>query len=284
MFTKHDDVLELGRAYIPLLLVEPKRADASGSSKGLASGKELHWTEKRVFGEAYKQTNPIRRGMIVVEDGPQGLLVTMVAVASGGINTFTFVVNIGIPTLRFLFAWIFHDEIAWRARRWLLLEATRAFRTGLNDQGRQYTWPLLQTLAKNQQRPGNDTAQAFADLRSLKEDHLLRRCLRLLPGSRGLAQTETTLDFSRLDIGDKGAVAIAEGLKVNHRLTTINISKNNIGEKGAAAIAEGLKLNQGLTTIDISLNNIGEKGEETISGQLQRNRAAFVSAEPSAEQ
>ena len=46
-------------------------------------------------------------------------------------------------------------------------------------------------------------------------------------------------------IGDDGAKAIAEALKVNPVLTVLDLHYNNIGVDGAKAIAEALKVNPG---------------------------------------
>ena len=74
-------------------------------------------------------------------------------------------------------------------------------------------------------------------------------------------------------IGNSGASAIAEGLKVNSTLTEIDLRLTNlqlgimvswsftdcflkksnlISDSGASAIAEGLKINSNLTGIDLS--------------------------------
>ena len=50
-------------------------------------------------------------------------------------------------------------------------------------------------------------------------------------------------------IGDQGATAIGEALKVNGALTIIGLGANNIHAQGAAAIAEGLKVNGALTSL-----------------------------------
>ena len=45
------------------------------------------------------------------------------------------------------------------------------------------------------------------------------------------------------NIGDKGAVAIGEALKVNVALQELYLSDGIIGDAGAMALAEGLKVN-----------------------------------------
>ncbi len=53
----------------------------------------------------------------------------------------------------------------------------------------------------------------------------------------------TTLYLRWNKIGDEGAKAIAEALKVNAAVTTLYLGSNNIGDEGAIAIAEALKVN-----------------------------------------
>ena len=51
-------------------------------------------------------------------------------------------------------------------------------------------------------------------------------------------------------IGDQGATAIGEALKVNGALTELRLGSNNIGPSGATAIAEALKVNGALTELE----------------------------------
>jgi Ran GTPase-activating protein (RanGAP) involved in mRNA processing and transport len=53
----------------------------------------------------------------------------------------------------------------------------------------------------------------------------------------------TSVDLRVNSIGDDGAKAIAEALKVNAVVTTLYLYDNNIGPEGAMAIAEALKVN-----------------------------------------
>ena len=50
-------------------------------------------------------------------------------------------------------------------------------------------------------------------------------------------------------IGDQGAIAIGEALKVNGALTSLSLRANRISDEGATAIAEGLKFNGALTML-----------------------------------
>ena len=55
-------------------------------------------------------------------------------------------------------------------------------------------------------------------------------------------------------IGDAGATAIGEGLKVNAVLTELNLSDNLVGDEGAKALASALEVNKVLTKLDVSEN------------------------------
>ena len=52
-----------------------------------------------------------------------------------------------------------------------------------------------------------------------------------------------TLDLRRNLIGDAGAVAIAEALRVNASVTVLNLGANEIGDEGAKALASALEVN-----------------------------------------
>jgi hypothetical protein len=67
-------------------------------------------------------------------------------------------------------------------------------------------------------------------------------------------------------IGDQGAIAIAEALRVNGALTHLIIEGNRIGDDGAAALARALRVNAGskLTTLHISENNISPQASSEL--------------------
>ena len=62
---------------------------------------------------------------MILEDTPQGVLALLVSLADG-FQTFTVVVNIGVPALRITLGWWLHDRIAWEVAEWLLQEALNA--------------------------------------------------------------------------------------------------------------------------------------------------------------
>ena len=63
------------------------------------------------------------------------------------------------------------------------------------------------------------------------------------------------------NLGDDGAVAIAEALKTNNTLTNLNLSSGQydrikIGPKGARALASMLEVNAKVTTLDLGGNHL----------------------------
>jgi hypothetical protein len=61
--------------------------------------------------------------------------------------------------------------------------------------------------------------------------------------------------LSHNNIGDIGAIEIAEALKTNKTLTKLMLSHNNIGDDGATAIVKALEINQILENLYLD-NNI----------------------------
>ncbi|CAO3563710.1 unnamed protein product [Mortierella alpina] len=81
----------------------------------------------------------------------------------------------------------------------------------------------------------------------------------------------TSLDLSGNSIGDKGAQALSEALKINSTVTTLNLGSNSIGANGAQALSEALKTNSTLTTLRLSFSTIGDKGAQALSEALKTN-------------
>jgi len=72
------------------------------------------------------------------------------------------------------------------------------------------------------------------------------------------------------DIGSKGAVAMAEVLKVSGSLVTLILANNHIGPDGAVALLEALKVPNGsLGTLDLSSNKIGSVGVAALAEALK---------------
>ncbi|KAF9208864.1 hypothetical protein BGZ49_007297 [Haplosporangium sp. Z 27] len=81
-------------------------------------------------------------------------------------------------------------------------------------------------------------------------------------------------DFERSGrnlIGNEGALALSEALKINATLITLNLGSNLIGYEGALALSEALKTNATLTTLGLKDNSIGNEGALTLSEALKTN-------------
>ena len=73
-------------------------------------------------------------------------------------------------------------------------------------------------------------------------------------------------------IGDEGAKALAEALKVNATVKLLNLSDCGIGDDGAAALAEALRSNTSLTKLGLWVNeDIGDEGAKALAGALKVN-------------
>jgi hypothetical protein len=70
-------------------------------------------------------------------------------------------------------------------------------------------------------------------------------------------------------------MAIAEALKVNAVLTVLALPNNKIGDEGAKAIAEVLKVNAAaLTYLWLEGNNIGNAGKKAVQVAV-KGRSGF---------
>ena len=75
----------------------------------------------------------------------------------------------------------------------------------------------------------------------------------------------TTVDLSgNKEIGDEGAKALAEALKVNETVKKLYLRSCGIGDDGAAAIAEALRSNTSLEYLDLDDNGFGEQGKQLL--------------------
>ena len=79
------------------------------------------------------------------------------------------------------------------------------------------------------------------------------------------------------NIGDKGAMALAEALKSDSTLQElVHLAYNNIGDKGAMALADALKNNSTLHTLGLCSNNIGDEGVMALADALTSNSALYT--------
>jgi len=70
--------------------------------------------------------------------------------------------------------------------------------------------------------------------------------------------------YVNTEIGDEGAKALAEALKVNATVKELVLYNCGIGDDGAAALAEALRSNTSLMMLQILGNGIGERGKQLL--------------------
>ena len=95
----------------------------------------------------------------------------------------------------------------------------------------------------------------------------------IAPLARVLAATAlSTFSIALNDIGDGGALLIAETLKDNTVLKHIDLEANHIGPEGGVAIAEALRGNAVLKSINLEYNGLGDEGKgairDAVSGRV----------------
>jgi Ran GTPase-activating protein (RanGAP) involved in mRNA processing and transport len=81
-----------------------------------------------------------------------------------------------------------------------------------------------------------------------------------------------SLDISTNGIGDDGAIAIAESLKINAALTSLDLHACSIGDKGATALADMLADNFTLETLNLKANYINDAGAIALAKAAAKSR------------
>jgi hypothetical protein len=66
----------------------------------------------------------------------------------------------------------------------------------------------------------------------------------------------TNIGLGQNAIGDKGALLIADALKLNTLVTNIDLICNGIGAEGASPLADALKVNTSVTDMDSNYNGL----------------------------
>ena len=84
-------------------------------------------------------------------------------------------------------------------------------------------------------------------------------------------KTLQELDISYNNISDDGAADISDALKSNNSLQILKMSSNNITVSGAIKIAEAIRVNKTLQELNIRKNNISDNGTSVISDALKSN-------------
>ena len=107
-----------------------------------------------------------------------------------------------------------------------------------------------------------------------------------LPGS-----TITSLKLSSCGITDKDALHISQkGLKGNVSLASLDLSRNEVGDKGAMALAKNIQFRDELQFVSLLWNRIGPDGVSKIRSAVRAKnmkkieRKSNVVAEPGVEQ
>lgn len=98
-------------------------------------------------------------------------------------------------------------------------------------------------------------------------DHLTTR-LMLAPGTM-----MQMLDLKHCNIGDKGAVLLAQALMFNSAVKYLNVESNRISVSGAEALASYLieRPNNGLEVLKMSSNQIADEGFHAFADALENN-------------
>jgi len=113
--------------------------------------------------------------------------------------------------------------------------------------------PLITLLNLNGNKIGPEGAKALTE--------------HFLAPDRALPQ----LNLARNQLGDQGAIAIANLLRKNTTVTRVNLAGNNIADQGVKAITDALGDNGLVTDLDLSNNNIGIDGALALERLLQKN-------------
>ena len=79
--------------------------------------------------------------------------------------------------------------------------------------------------------------------------------------------------FSSLNAppSDKGAIALAETLKINSKLDRLFLKHNQISDAGAIALVEALKVNLKLNWLYLEHNQISDNGAAALADALKVN-------------
>ena len=161
----------------------------------------------------------------------------------------------------------FHDECIWR---WLERSNTcpkcrTRMPMGMMDEDDDYIDEIVNLESKWLTNDGYiDGTNSFL---FRWYDHHIDEIVYLLKNSVNVVK----INLESNDIGDAGASALADALKVNTTLTEINLGSNEIGDDGASALADALKVNTTLTKIVLCCNPIGDAGASALADALKVN-------------
>ena len=79
-------------------------------------------------------------------------------------------------------------------------------------------------------------------------------------------------------IGDEGASALGEAVKVNSSLKSLDLQRNGIGDEGATAIGDALRVNASLTRLILDFNDdINDEAAAALREVVKGRRGFYLS-------
>ena len=130
----------------------------------------------------------------------------------------------------------------------------------------------LQSLYLTNNQVGDEGAIALAKVLKEKNQILHKLCLEGNAvgdlGAASLAELVKKLRYLNLrlnEIGDMGAIALANALEQHPKLHYLNLERNLIGDEGAMALAHALEKTDSLKTLNLEVNQVGDAGAVALS-------------------
>jgi len=129
--------------------------------------------------------------------------------------------------------------------------------------------PIMKIIIDITEKIKNETIYDLTYYNKLLEDLLLKI------NNNKLKQKE--FDLSNRNIDDRGAIVLANYLRIQKKFNKINIANNEISVYGLVALMKVLKTNTTLTVFDISSNNISEYGVKILEevSKINKNLKKF---------
>ena len=305
--------LELQKSYLPVLFLKRKPASSDRAAlEGTVQDTLLDRMWRKLLGmwrkllvELYKQSTPSRQWAMILEDAPQGVLALLVSLADG-FQTFTLVVNIGVPVLRITLAWSLHSRIAWEVADWLLQEALNAadaqqltvcddFVASLHRL--QATFPDYALWKHLKEKNAGCCEAATGKVQQIQSHVGLRLFVLLQSANRwknltelwnqfsveqiqeakaSIARAFLNLEPSELVLNCKlvAATTILEAISKPEKVTSLYLrfKESNLGPGCARVVGEAVAKFQQITNLKLSLsyNNIGTEGAKAVGDSLAK--------------
>eukprot|EP00899_Mesostigma_viride_P005877 jgi/Mesvir1/15290/Mv06502-RA.1 len=106
----------------------------------------------------------------------------------------------------------------------------------------------------------------------------LEKCeaMNLVPVSQILKQLEMAeMQVTHYGLGNRGAIPLAEALKVNNVCSAIRLGDNLLSDEGAICIAHAVETSHSITELDLSDNKVGGKGVAMLAKLLVPGASAL---------